>query len=156
MQISDNYAVAAVHSQEFATAAKAFIDAVGLSSGAHVNIAVLAALVSEVESRRGAQSSARGPHEAEHAKEPAAPQLEPQSAQQAELDNGCSDGKEGEDGDEGEQAARMLEAFSTLHFEAASEPVDTAVPADVAANAQHEADAHLRQRSMLVRVTTLK
>lgn len=124
-----------------------------LSSGTHVNTEVLAALVSEVESRRGAECSTHDPHSLEQAqhRKNEGPQLAPLgSAQQAELHTSCSDGEEGKDRDMGEEAAQLLEMFAAFDFPQGA-PVETAASAAAAASVQQDdSDAHLRQRDMLV------
>jgi hypothetical protein len=151
MQISDNYAVAAMHCQEFSTAAKAFIDAVKLSSGVHVNTAVLEALVAEVESRRAAQSSMHDPGASRLVQGGTKDetQLGLCSAQQAELDSCCYE-EEGKAGDMGEEAARLLDVFATLYAGVSELPVDKQAKSAGAAAKTHD-DAKLRQQTMLVR-----
>jgi hypothetical protein len=152
VQISDNYAVAAVHCREFSTAAKASIEAVKLSNGAHINIRVLVALVDEVESRRVAKHSMHDPDASRLVQDEAKgeAQLGLCSAQHADLEDGHND-LEGNDGDMGVEAARLLDAFSSLGLGVACAPDTEAATVD--ADAKVQDDAQLRQQMMLVRFT---
>ena len=151
VQICDNYAVAAMHCQELSTAAKACIDAVKLSSGKHVNSEVLAALVSEVESRRGVCTNAQASQKDQDSV-PDAQGLKQGSAQQAELDASCCEGGGGNDEAMGQEAARLLDAFGALPFESTEpEAFEQSATSEAASQqAQDDADAQLRQRTMLV------
>lgn len=138
-----------MHCQELSTASKAFVDTVKLSSGTHVNSEVLAALVAEVEARRGGVTSAQPSQQDQNCVEEVQ-QLEQGSAQQVELDAYCCTGEGGKDENMGEQAARLLEALGALHFDSVEAPDESAVSEAANRNAQEDADALLRQRTLLV------